>query len=103
MDLSEEKEVIYIDRGYFRAKSKGYDATMKRTVRGHPLGVRDLLINRVLVQKSSWRMSIVVTKGTFKAGKVLVTSGKRVNLKMMCTAFCYDLHQLRTLKIKGVY
>jgi hypothetical protein len=28
--------VVYRDRGYFGAKSKGYDATMKRAVKEHP-------------------------------------------------------------------
>jgi IS5 family transposase len=32
VDLSEKNEVVYRDRGYFGAKSKGYDATIKRAV-----------------------------------------------------------------------
>ncbi|RXG34675.1 transposase [Methanohalophilus sp. WG1-DM] len=42
-----------------------------------------------------------VTKGVFKAGKMMVTTVKRVNLKMMVTVFCFNLHQMRTLKRKG--
>jgi hypothetical protein len=42
-------------------------------------------------------------KKIFKAGKVLITTVQRVNLKMLCTAFCYNLHHLMTLKIKGVF
>jgi len=30
VDLSEVNEVVYRDRGYFRAKSKGYDSTIER-------------------------------------------------------------------------
>ncbi|AFV23523.1 transposase [Methanolobus psychrophilus R15] len=37
----------------------------------------------------------------FKAGKVLLTTVKRVNVKMLMTAFSFNLHQLRTLKRKG--
>jgi IS5 family transposase len=32
LDLSEKNELVYIDRGYFGAKSKVYNATMKRAV-----------------------------------------------------------------------
>jgi IS5 family transposase len=44
-----------------------------------------------------------VTKKMFKAGKVLTTTVQRVNLKMLCTPFCYNLYQVRTLKIKGIF
>jgi IS5 family transposase len=104
VDLSEENEVVYRDRGYFGAKSKGYDATMKRAVRGHALGIKDILRNkRISSKRVPGERVYAVAKETFKAGKVLVTTVKRVNLKMMYTAFCYNLHQLRTLRIKGVY
>jgi IS5 family transposase len=33
-------------RGYFGAKSKDYDAIMKRAVRGHTLGTKDILRNK---------------------------------------------------------
>lgn len=45
VDLSEEGEVVYRDRGYQGAKCKGYSATMKRGSRGHPIGIRDKLRN----------------------------------------------------------
>jgi len=103
VDLSEKNEVVYRDRGYFGAKSKGYDATMKRAVRGHALGIKDILRNKRISSKGvPGERVYAVTKETFKAGKVLVTTVKRVNLKMLYTAFCYNLHQLKTLKIKGV-
>jgi len=31
MDLSEKNKVVYRDKGYFGAKSKDYNATMKRS------------------------------------------------------------------------
>lgn len=37
VDLSEKNGVVYRDRGSFRAKSQGYDATTKRAVKENPL------------------------------------------------------------------
>jgi IS5 family transposase len=37
--------VFYRDRGYFGAKLKSYDATMKRAVKKHLLGMSDILRN----------------------------------------------------------
>jgi IS5 family transposase len=51
VDLSEENEVVYRDRGYSGANSKGYNATMKRAVRGHTLGIKDLLRNKRISSK----------------------------------------------------
>jgi len=51
VDLSEENEVVYRDREYFEAKSKGYDATKKRVVRRHVLGIWDILRNKRISSK----------------------------------------------------
>ena len=45
-DPSKPGEVVYRDKGYFGVRPRGYDATMRRGVRGHPLGVLDRLRNR---------------------------------------------------------
>jgi len=45
IDLSKEGEVVYRDRGYFGTETNGFNATMKRGVRGHPIGIRDILRN----------------------------------------------------------
>ncbi len=104
VDLTEENEVVYKDRGYFGAKTKGYNVTMKRAVKGHTLGIKDILGNkRISSKRFQGERVYSVTKEIFKAGRVFVTTVKRVNLKMLCTAFCYNLYQLRTLKIKKVY
>ena len=104
VDLTEENEVVYRDRGYFGAKTKGYNTTMKRAVKGHTLGIKDILRNkRISSKRVPGERVYSVTKEIFTAGRVFVTTVKRVNLKMLCTAFCYNLHQLRTLKIKKVY
>ena len=43
--------MVYRDRGYFGAKTKGYDSTMKRVVKGHTLGIKDILEIRALARK----------------------------------------------------
>jgi len=42
---------VYKDKAYFGVKSRGYDATMKRAVRGKPLTYRDKLRNRRISKK----------------------------------------------------
>ena len=39
VDLSREGEGVYRDKGYFGVEPRGWDATMRRGVRGHPLGI----------------------------------------------------------------
>lgn len=41
--LANEGEVRYGDKGYHGAKTKGYDASMKRAAREHPLSIFDEL------------------------------------------------------------
>jgi IS5 family transposase len=102
VDLSKEGEIVYRDKGYFGATAKGYAATMQRAVRDHPLGIRDILRNeRISVKRVPCERVYAVTKEVFKAGRVLVTTMERVNVKMLMTAFSFNLHQLRTLKKKG--
>jgi len=50
VDLSKPGEVVYRDKGYF-AEPRGYDATMKRASRDHPLGIRDRLRNKRINRK----------------------------------------------------
>jgi IS5 family transposase len=102
VDLSNEGEVFYRDKGYFGAVAKGYAATMQRAVRDHPLGIMDVLRNeRISVQRVPCERVYALTKEMIKAGRVLVTTVERVNVKMLMTAFSFNLHQLRTLKKKG--
>nr|WP_321498726.1 IS5 family transposase [uncultured Methanolobus sp.] len=102
VDLSREGEVVYRDKGYFGAVAKGYAATMQRAVRDHPLEIRDVFRNeRISVKRVPCERVYAVTKEVFKAGRVLVTTVERVNVKMLMTAFSFNLHQLRTLKKKG--
>ena len=51
IDLSRPGEAVYRDKGYFGVKPRGYDATMRRASRGHPLGIWDRLRNRCISRK----------------------------------------------------
>ncbi len=76
---------------------------MKRAVKRHTLGIKDILRNKGISSKRvKGERGCSVTKEIFKAGRVFVTTVKRVNLKMLCTAFCYNHHQLRKLKKKYI-
>ena len=98
VDLSEEGEVVYRDKGYFGAEPRGYDATMRRGVRGHPLGIRDRLRNRRINRKRAPGESpFAVIKRVFNAGHVLVPTVERVRVKMTFACLCFNLVQLGTL------
>jgi IS5 family transposase len=43
--------VVYRNREYFGAKSKGYDATMKKAIKESHLGVSDVLRNKRTISK----------------------------------------------------
>jgi len=103
VDLSKNGEVVYRDRGYFGATSKGYSATMRRGVRGHPIGIRDKLRNkRISRKRSPGERPYAVIKNVFHSGHVKVTTVERTAVKGIFTAFCFNLYQLRTLKKQGV-
>ncbi|ADI74109.1 transposase IS4 family protein [Methanohalobium evestigatum Z-7303] len=93
VDLSREDEVVYRDKGYFGTNPQGYDATMQREI---------LRNSRISAIRVTGERVYAVTKGVFKAGTTLVTTMKRVNLKMLFTAFGFNLYQLSTLRSKGV-
>ncbi|MDD2836663.1 MAG: IS5 family transposase [Methanothrix sp.] len=74
VDLANEGEVRYGDKGYHGAKTNGYDASMKRASRGHPLGIFDELRNRRIGSKRSpVERCFSVIKIVFRAGHVMVT------------------------------
>jgi len=98
VDLSEEGEVVYRDKGYFGVEPRGYDATMRRGVRGHPLGIRDRLRNgRINRKRAPGERPFAVIKRVFGAGHVLVTTVPRVRVKMVFACLCFNLVQLGTL------
>ena len=98
VDLSREGEVAYRDKGYFGVEPRGYDATMRHATRGHPLGIRDKLRNkRINRKRSPGERPFAVIKRVFNAGHMLVTTVKRVHVKMVFTCLCFNLLQLNTL------
>ena len=98
VDLSREGEVVYRDKGYFGVEPRGYDATMRRGVRGHPLGIRDKLRNgRINRVRAPGERPFAVLKRVFGAGHVLVTTVPRVHVKMIFAYLCFNLVQLGTL------
>jgi len=103
IDLSEPGEVVYRDRGYFGAKPKGFDATMQRGVRGHPIGIRDILRNkRISKIRSPGERPYAVIKNVFHDAHTHVTTVIRVQVKMIFAAFSFNLYQLATLKKQGL-
>jgi len=100
VDLSEPGEAVYRDKGYFGATPRGWDATMRRGVRGHPLGLRVRLRNaRIGSKRRPVERVFAVLKRVFWAGHVLVTTLPRVRVKMVFSCFCFNLVQLGSLGV----
>ena len=98
VDLSLPGEVVYRDRGYQGAVPRGWDATMKRASRGHPLCIWDRLRNRRISRKRCpGERPFAVIKRGFGSGHVLVTTVKRVRVKMVFACLCFNLVQLGRL------
>ena len=98
VDLSQPGEVVYLDKAYFGVEIRGFSAAMRRGVRGHPLGIRDKLRNRRINRKRApGERPFAVIKRVFGSGHVLVTTVKRVHVKMVFACLCFNLVQLGTL------
>ena len=99
VDLSIEGEVVIRDRGYFGVPARGDDFTMVRRTTDAPLGELDKERNKLISKlRSPGERPHAVIKRVFGAGRVLVTTVRRVHIKMMVTAFAFNLYQLCTLK-----
>jgi len=95
VDLANEGEVRYGDKGYHGAKTNGYDASMKRAARGHPLSIFDELRNkRISSKRSPVERCFSVIKIIFKSGHVMVTTVERAVVKMTFNAIGYNLFNL---------
>src|SRR5271157_4039518 len=82
VDLSTKGEVVLRDRGYFGAKAKGNDFTMKRRTTEQPLGELDKERNRLIsILRSPGERPHAVIKRVFGSGKVLVTTVRRCHIK----------------------
>jgi IS5 family transposase len=103
VDLSIPGVPVFRDRGYFGIKAKGIDFTMKRRTTDKPLSDLDKERNRLIsVLRSPGERPHAVIKRVFDDGRVLVTSVRRVHVKMVVTAFAFNLYQLCTLKKANV-
>ena len=75
VDLTKPGEVSYRDRRYFGAPCKGYNATMNRATRGHPLNIREKMRNqRITSKRSPGERPYAVIKNIFHSGRVKVTT-----------------------------
>jgi IS5 family transposase len=104
VDLSIPGVPVLRDRGYFGASARGEDFTMKRRTTDRPLDQIDKERNSLISKlRSPGQRSFVVIKRIFGAGKVLVTTVERVDVKMTVAAIAYNLFQLCTLKNAGAF
>jgi len=103
-DLSKEGEVVYRDKGYFGVKPLGFDATMKRGVRNHPIGIWDNLRNKRISKKRSpgERPYAGIKTVMFRSAHTMVTTFARVHAKMVFAALRFNLGLIRTFKHRGV-
>jgi len=85
VDLSVKGEIVLRDRGYFGMEAKGIDFTMRRRTTEKPLGELDKERNRLI--------SVLRSPGERPHAVI-----KRVGVKMIITAFAFNLYQLYTLK-----
>lgn len=103
IDVSSDGERIYRYKGYFGSPARGRSVTMWRSTRSQPLSTwdkkRNLQISKI---RAPSERPFAVIKTAFKAAHVLVTTVKRVNVKMVITAIAYNLYQLRTLNRAGL-
>jgi IS5 family transposase len=80
--------VVYRDRRYFEAKSKGYDSTIEREVKEKPLGIKDIFRDkRISSRRAPSKRVYAATKQMYKEGKVLVTTVQRANLRCCVQLF----------------
>jgi IS5 family transposase len=95
VDLANKGEVRYGDKGYHGAKTKGYDASMKKAARGHQLSIFDQLRNRRISSKRCLvERCFSVMKIIFKSGHLMVTTVERAAVKMTFNAIGYNLFNL---------
>jgi len=103
VDLSVPGEVVLRDKGYFGVPAKGEDFTMKRRTTDRPLEEIEVERNRLISKlRSPGERPFAVIKRVFGAGRVLVTTVKRVHVKMIVVAIAFNLYQLYTLKKEKV-
>jgi IS5 family transposase len=99
VDLSIPGVPVLRDRGYFGVKARGIDFTMRCRTTDMRLSELDKERNHLIsILRSPGERPHAVIKRVFGAGRVLVTTIRRVQVKMVVTAFAFNLYQLCTLK-----
>lgn len=99
VDLSIEGEPVLRDKGYFGVPARGNDFTMVRRTTEAPLSELDKERNTLISKlRSPGERPHALIKRVFGAGRVLVITVRRVHVKMMATAFAYNLYRLCALK-----
>ncbi len=100
-DLANEGKVRYADKGYFGAKTKWYDAAMRKATKGHSLSYEDEVRNkRISSKRSPVERYFAFTTRVCKAGHVAVTTISRVRVKMIITGIVFNLYQSTSAKSK---
>ncbi len=104
IDLSEKGETVYRDKGYFGSDPyASTDKTMRRSVRSHPISIKDKRRNRAISRvRSLVERPYAVIKRTFHSGHVTVTTHLRVHVRMLFACFSYNLLNLRTVQNRHV-
>lgn len=83
---------------YFGVEPIGFDATIRRGVRGHHLNDAEKLRNRRIdFKRSRVERTFAVVKRVFHTGRVLVASLPRVRVKMVFLCLCFNLLQMFTV------
>ena len=100
VDLSEEGQTVYRDRGYFGVEPMAsMDKTMDRATRNHPLNYKQIRRNRAISRiRSLVERPYAVVKRVFKGGHVLVTTVERVHVKNVFSCFAYNLYRLKSVQ-----
>ncbi len=93
---------MYRDKGYFGVEPRGFNATMRRASRDHPLSIWDRIRNtRISRRRASVERVSTVLKRVFHGGPMLVTTVPRVRVKMVFACLCFNLVQLGTLAARS--
>ncbi len=99
--MANESEVRYADKGYFGAKTKGYDAAMRKATWGHLLNYEYEMRNKIISSKrSTVERYFTFTKRICKAGHVAVTTIERGRVKMRIIGIVFNLYHLTSAKNK---
>ena len=76
---------------------------MKRSVRGNPIGIWDILRNkRISKKRAPGERPYAVIKNVFKSSHVMVTTVAKTAVKIVFASFGFNLYQLLTPDKQGI-